>query len=125
MQVDQKQISEMAGDMDYGCVKHDLWPEDAKEIAKALVILGYKKVGPEDIVISKCEYEILKTKPDCEFCEDFLAKQTAEKILKFLYENCIAVGNGILAINTSKLEDLATQFRINTEKETLNGKTNN
>ena len=43
----EKQIKEMASDMDYGCTKHDLWPDDAKEIAKALYLLGYRKI-PED-----------------------------------------------------------------------------
>lgn len=40
----EKMIEEMASDMNYGCVKHDLWPSDAKEIAKALYILGYRKI---------------------------------------------------------------------------------
>ena len=52
----KKMINEMASDMDYGCVKHDLWPEDAKEIAKALTILGYQKVGEDEVIISKEEY---------------------------------------------------------------------
>ena len=34
----EKQIEEMARDMDYGCTKRDLYPSDAKEIAKALYI---------------------------------------------------------------------------------------
>ena len=56
------QVREMASDMDYGCIKHDLWPDDAKEIAKALIILGYQKVKEDEIVISKKEYEELKIK---------------------------------------------------------------
>ena len=59
---DKEKINEMASDMDYACTKHDLWPEDAKEIAKALVILGYQKVGEDQVVISKEEYEVLKIK---------------------------------------------------------------
>lgn len=38
-----KVIREMASDMDYACTKHDLWSEDAKEIAKVLRTLGYHK----------------------------------------------------------------------------------
>ena len=43
----EKQIREMASDMDYACTKHDLWPEDAEEIAKILSTLGYCKY-PDD-----------------------------------------------------------------------------
>lgn len=45
----EKQIREMASDMDYACTKHDLWPEDAKEIARVLHTLGYYKC-PNDYV---------------------------------------------------------------------------
>ena len=55
----EDRIKEMASDMDYGCTKHDLWPDDAKEIAKALVILGYQKVKEDEVVIPKTEYERL------------------------------------------------------------------
>ena len=34
--MDKQMIEEMASDMDYGCIKRDLYPDDAKEIAKAL-----------------------------------------------------------------------------------------
>ena len=40
----EERIRELALDMDYGCTKRDLYPDDAKEIAKALDILGYRKV---------------------------------------------------------------------------------
>ena len=110
MPIDQKQINEMASDMDYGCVKHDLWPEDAKEIAKALILLGYQKVGADDIVISKQEYEILKITPDCEFCEGFLCKQTAEKILNDLWKERNAIGQ--LLILEEHLKEKAREFGI-------------
>ena len=57
----KEKINEMASDMDYGCTKHDLWPDDAKEIAKALIILGYQKVKEDEVVISKAEYKRLQT----------------------------------------------------------------
>lgn len=93
---DKKKINEMASDMDYGCIKHDLWPDDAKEIAKALIILGYQKVKEDEMVISKQDYEELKK--DCadiaghyqemgrfydEKCEecDRISKETAEKVI--------------------------------------------
>ena len=36
MKDNEKQIDEMASDMDYACTKRDLYPDDAKEIAKRL-----------------------------------------------------------------------------------------
>ena len=95
--LDKEKINEMASDMDYGCTKHDLWPDDAKEIAKALIILGYQKVKEDEMVVSKKEYEELKQ--DCadiaehyqemgrfydEKCEecDRISKEIAEKIIK-------------------------------------------
>lgn len=63
-------IKELASDMDYACTKHDLWPEDAKEIAKVLDALGYKKIKEDEIVIKKSEYENLTRKklPRCDKC---------------------------------------------------------
>ena len=52
-----KQIAEMARDMDYGCVKRDLYPDDAKEIAKALYLLGYRKIHDGAVVLTREEYE--------------------------------------------------------------------
>lgn len=52
-----KQIEEMARDMDYGCVKRDLYPDDAKEIAKALYLLGYRKIPENAVVLTREEYE--------------------------------------------------------------------
>lgn len=40
----EERIRELASDMDYGCTKRDLYPDDAKEIAKALDVLGYRKI---------------------------------------------------------------------------------
>lgn len=40
----EQRIRELALDMDFGCTKRDLYPDDAKEIAKALDILGYRKI---------------------------------------------------------------------------------
>lgn len=44
----EQQIEEMASDMDYGSIKKDLYPDDAKEIAKALYLLGYRKVSDSE-----------------------------------------------------------------------------
>lgn len=56
----KEQIEEMASDMGYGCTKRDLYPSDAKEIAKALYLLGYRKLDKDSVVISKEEYDTLK-----------------------------------------------------------------
>lgn len=45
----EKQIREMVSDMGYACIKHDLWPEDAKEIARVLRTLGYRKCSDDCI----------------------------------------------------------------------------
>ena len=101
--LDKEKINEMAGDMQYGCVKHDLWPSDAKEIAKALIVLGYQKVKEDEMVISREEYKELKK--DCadiakhyqemgrfydEKCEecDRKSKEMEEKFVAFLNYYC-------------------------------------
>ena len=40
----EERIKALASDMDYGCTRRDLYPDDAKEIAKTLDILGYRKI---------------------------------------------------------------------------------
>lgn len=52
----KEMIEEMASDMNYGCVKHDLWPDDAKEIAKALFILDYRKT----VTCKHCKHRYTK-----------------------------------------------------------------
>ena len=86
---DKEMIEEMASDMNYGCVKHDLWPDDAKEIAKALVILGYRKM-PEGAIVIDSNYELpFDNKDECEYwksrCKeigDIASKETAKDIIK-------------------------------------------
>ena len=58
----QKQIEEMARDMDYGCVKRDLYPDDAKEIAKALYLLGYRKIPENAVVMTREDLNELEYK---------------------------------------------------------------
>ena len=55
--LDKEKINEMASDMQYGCVKHDLWPSDAKEIAKVLIILGYQKVPENKVVFDRDDWQ--------------------------------------------------------------------
>lgn len=74
-----KIIEEMARDMDYGCIKRDLYPDDAKEIAKALYLLGYRKIPEGGVVLTRKEYERL-----CDLAyfgngEETVRKETAEK----------------------------------------------
>lgn len=56
---DKEMIEEMASDMDYGCTKRDLYPSDAKEIAKVLYLLGYRKIDKNSVVLSREEYKEL------------------------------------------------------------------
>lgn len=56
-----KEIEEMASDMDYDCTKRDLYPDDTKEIANALYLLGYQKIDKDkQVVLTREEYERLK-----------------------------------------------------------------
>ena len=99
------QIEEMASDMDYGCTKRDLYPDDAKEIAKALYLLGYQKIDKDkQVVLTREEYERLKlelaiekkradesyTQKEVEEIiaskERIKSKETAEKILNELLD---------------------------------------
>ena len=57
-------IKEMASDIDYATVKHDLWPDDTKEIAKTLIMLGYRKIPEDSVVLEKEEYEEYKKVAD-------------------------------------------------------------
>lgn len=70
-------IQEMASDMNYATVKHDLWPDDAKEIARVLVILGYCKIPEGSVVLSKEEYE--KYKKQDLFMKDYTIVEVLEK----------------------------------------------
>ena len=56
----EKQIEEMASDMDYACTKRDLYPSDAKEIAKALYLLDYRKLPKNSVVLSTEEWKQIK-----------------------------------------------------------------
>lgn len=134
----EKQIKEMASDMDYACTKRDLYPIDAKEIAKALYILGYRKINENEVVISKEEYEKLKhfekrvrsgvcltQKEWFDFCNEDsnrrtclrieereqARKETAEKIFKKLKVEL----KGYIGINY--LEDLAKEFSVDLGEE--------
>jgi hypothetical protein len=75
---------------------------------------GYQKVGDDNIVIPKQEYELLKVQPDCEFCEGFLRKQTeqltAEKILNDLWKERNAIGQ--LLILEEHLKEKAKEFGV-------------
>lgn len=57
----EKQIEEMASDMDYSYTKRDLYSDDAKEIAKVLYLLGYRKLDKDSIVLTRADYEMLKS----------------------------------------------------------------
>ena len=99
-------IEEMVSDMDYACTKRDLFPSDAKEIAKALIILGYQKIDKnKDIVLSKEKYELLV---ECSSYEGVMkalkneytkgSKATAEKILNEQYQECKVAEQNVLKI---------------------------
>lgn len=116
----EKIIEEMASDMNYGCVKHDLWPSDAKEIAKALYILGYRKIT-EPIKLTTIGYgkengcyyaDIIATGQELAqriyfqasyFEREEIRKETAKEIFETLYEKF-------------GLEEIGKNSRINVTK---------
>lgn len=117
---EDKQIKEMASDMDYACTKRDLFPSDAKEIAKALIILGYQKIDKDkDVVLSKEKYELLV---ECSSYEGVMKalkneyikgrKETAEKILNEQYQECKIAEQDVLRIRGSKDDDYYKGFSL-------------
>lgn len=64
-------IQEMASDMTYASVEHDLWPDDAREIAKTLIILGYGKLPDQDEV---------------QFAREQMARKCIGRMIKLMYE---------------------------------------
>lgn len=94
--------------------------DDGTPLTKAILsyaqghAAGYQKVGGDNIVISRQEYELLKVQPDCEFCEGFLRRQTekltAEKILNDLWKERNAIGQ--LMIFEEHLKEKAKEFSV-------------
>lgn len=64
-------IQEMASDMTYACVEHDLWPDDAREIAKTLIKLGYGKFPDQDVI---------------QLAREQMAKKCIGRMIKLMYE---------------------------------------
>lgn len=86
--MDKQMIEEMARDMDYGCVKRDLYPDDAKEIAKALYLLGYRKIPEGAVVLTMEEFQGYRETQQHVF-EDLqrTRKEMAKEIYEWLIEN--------------------------------------
>ena len=114
MKDNEKQIKEMASDMDYACIKHDLWPEDAKEIAKVLTILGYQKVGEDKVILTKDEFRsMIKTDKEAEeygqqCWNDGKAlgqKEAAKQCIEWFFSNTV--------FTPQKVKDFAEQFGVN------------
>lgn len=70
--MDKKEIiEEMADDMNFASVEHDLWPDDAREIAKTLIILGYGKLPDQDEV---------------QLAREQMARKCIGRMIKLMYE---------------------------------------
>lgn len=122
----EKQIEEMASDMDYGCTKRDLYPSDAKEIAKALYLLGYQKIPKDSVVLSKEEWrEYVDNENEAYYRGQHEAevyykniqiprerKEMAEKILKSLYDACKEDTYGQVVVDFTILENFAKQLGV-------------
>jgi hypothetical protein len=64
-------IQDMADDMNFASVEHDLWPDDAREIAKTLIILGYGKLPDQDEV---------------QLAREQMARKCIGRMIKLMYE---------------------------------------
>lgn len=122
----ENHIKEMASDMDYGCTKHDIWPDDAKEIAKALIILGYQKVKPNEMVVMRDEYQntlkdytVLINKFDT-LSENYKLCKDANETLK---QNIIKYSNKIVEDVFEKINENMCLFEldITTDKHYRDG----
>ena len=104
----EKQIEEMASDMDYSCTKRDLYPDDAKEIAKVLYLLGYRKLPEDSVVLSREGYEKLTAPRLFIKPRELNQKELAEKLKNEKY--------GIIGVDESNIEIIPSRIEI--EKET-------
>lgn len=115
MKYNEKKIKEMASDMDYGCIKHGLWPEDAMEkIEKALTILGYQKVGEDKVILTKDEFRsMIKTDKEAEeygqqCWNDGRAlgqKEAVKQCIEWFFNNTV--------FTPQKVKEFAEQFGVN------------
>ena len=92
---EHKQIKQMASDMDYACTKKDLYPSDAKEIAKALYLLDYRKLPKNSVVLSTEEWKQIKNslyynKEELEKKLQRERKKTVKEILQKVKEKALS-----------------------------------
>lgn len=123
----QKQIEEMA--KDYYGYSIDL-EEDCKFVATEMYDKGHRKIPENAVVLTREEYDELKqAKILLEFREETIkyleeanirysealenkSKETAEKILKPLYDACKDDSYGQVVVDFAILERLAKQFGV-------------
>lgn len=84
--MENKEIEEMASDMDYACTKRDLYPSDAKEIAKALYSLNYRKISKDSVVLSKEWWDKSRTQKTFKFYKD---ENLSKELYLIPYSVCI------------------------------------
>lgn len=128
---DKQQIKEMASDIDYACTKKDLYPSDTKEIAKALYLLGYRKIPEDSVVLTKKEYETLMdikalqtqveeslsniSNEDIANIEQQARKETAKEILKGLISNISEIKYDAVCekiVYIDDIKELAKQYGV-------------
>ena len=98
------------------------------DLAKVLIKQGYQKV-PRDCVVLPKHNPNNKTTwtqvPDELWCAlintnqaiEKAHQETAKEILQELYSKCIVVGNGILAIRTEKIDEIAKKSGVKIEND--------
>lgn len=90
------------------------------KIAEAVYNAGYRKVPKDSIVLSKEEYDEIKTyqsyipemKKAFDKIRNATSKETAEKILLPLYDACKEDSYGQVVVDFTILENLAKQFGV-------------
>lgn len=114
-------IKEMANDMDYATIQHDLWPDDTKEIAKTLIMLGYRKVPEGSLIVTNDNAEelanVIVTSPQMQSVMSNLIKvwqkEAAEKILNEQYQECkVAERDVLIARGGNKNDDYYKGFSL-------------
>lgn len=117
---EMKTIEEMAMSIEFACTNNELDLKDRQEIAKTLYILGYRKVGEDEIVI-KADIKCVDSTTAVNAIEFFakhnakVRQETEREILhkiKDYIENSVG---GYLLIDRKGIRELANELGIELE----------
>lgn len=98
-------VRDMAMYIEFACTNKEIDLNDRQEIAKTLCVLGYRKIGEDEIVISNSEYKALRCAKYEKMYKDALEdaekleqakKETATKILQIVDGKLDLYRNGVI-----------------------------